>query len=157
MNREKNYNRVFNVNPQIGILDPLKGKRRPLISTTPSAMRFSSAPNLVPYKTESNNSLPTISSISSLNYKDHPRSSPQLSSQSLHDHTLVVQNDYDTFGLTPSPPFHKPHYTTPCPTVLSSKRPLKFLSDELPDRTNPKNTGKPLQSPFTSIPNTVVA
>ncbi len=162
MNREKNYNKVFNANPQIGVLDPLKGKRRSpqLISSTPSAMRFSSAPNLVPLKSENKMTLPTIGSNNSLDYRDNPHrhSTPQLyPHESNHDHTSLVQND---FGLIPNPSFHRPHYTSPSPSP-SSKRPLKFLSDhELPsaDRTHTKNSaGKPLQSTFSSIPNTIVA
>lgn len=184
VNREKNYNRVFNANPQVGVLDPLKGKKKTAASTnssvfSPSAMRFSSAPDLVPTRSEVN-SLPSISSISAVDYRDYHQS-PQLSrfyqspsSPSLKttlNHAAPIQNNHDVelpgLILSPSPKFHLhgdvPSGPTPVPHPAGAgKRPIKFLSDRgnelLPERTtNPKNTGIPLQASFTSISNSILA
>ncbi len=155
VNREKNYNQVFNANPQIGVLDPLKGKKK---STAPSsATRHTHASSLIPSQSGTN-SLPNIISSSTIDNRDYTpfhlcKTPPPSFASSVQDLELP--------GLSPSPQFlHRIPFSTssPSPAAATSKRKLKFLSNSgnelLPERTDPKNTGVPLQTSFT---NSVVA
>lgn len=46
VNREQNYNKIFNANPIIGVLDPLQAKKK-ITAKDDISTRHSSAPSLV--------------------------------------------------------------------------------------------------------------
>ena len=61
MNREKNYNKLFNANPLVGVLDPLCSKKKALVGVTSSSSRHSSAPSL--YSSSAVESLPALPAV----------------------------------------------------------------------------------------------
>lgn len=58
MNREKNYNKLFNANPHVGVLDPLHSKKKAMDAIANSSMRHASAPTL--YSPSAVESLPVL-------------------------------------------------------------------------------------------------
>ena len=65
MNREKNYNKLFNANPLVGILDPLCSKKKAHASVASSSSRHSSAPSL--YSSSAVESLPALPALPTAN------------------------------------------------------------------------------------------
>lgn len=89
MNREKNYNKLFNANPHVGVLDPLHGKKKAVDAIASSSMRHSSAPTL--YSPTTVESLPLL---------PVPAASKKPSKPSYHQ---LQHSNHELPVLVPSP------------------------------------------------------
>ena len=165
INRERNYNKLFSANPQIGVLDPLKGKKKTMDTLSlspPIGMRYPNASSHV----RATNSLPAIKPLSTVDQRDHPPSQ-SINPSPLHDRSIpslngftAIPNDFELPGLIPSPTFHshQPQESVVAgfSSPVSTRRGIKILSNsrnELTGKsrisTNHKTGGNSVQA-FTS-------
>ena len=113
MNREKNYNKLFNSSPYIGVLDPLHIKKKAKESTggSTSTLRYSSDPSL--FTPSSMDSLPSLNGSGSLlepSTLPHRTQSPHKLPSKGGEH--CSHNDGELPGLVPSPVMSSHSLTT---------------------------------------------
>lgn len=101
MNREKNYNKLFNANPHVGILDPLSIKKSASLSVamTDGSLRHASAPSLYS-PTEAMPTLPPV--------VPSPKHKYKLSSTSAPHHQLTSSHELPRLAHSPKPPHRQP-------------------------------------------------
>ena len=98
-NRERNYNKLFNVNPNVGVLDPLQFKRKAMAddSLLSGSSRHSSAPSLITSLSLSADTPLTHSSVTASSLAKQQQ--PKLHHASSH----VNSKPQHLPGLIPSP------------------------------------------------------
>lgn len=103
-NREKNYNKLFNVNPHIGVLDPLQFKKKGVTdgSLSSGSLRHASAPSLCSSLTTTADTpyTPSVAGSSSLAKQ---QSKPYHTNARVSSHPLHSGHIPDLPGLIPSP------------------------------------------------------
>ena len=127
MNREKNYNKLFNSSPYIGVLDPLCIKKKAKESTggSTSTLRYSSDPTL--FTPSSMDSLPSLNGSgslvepSTLSHRTHSPHKPPSKGGEHYSH-----NDGELPGLVPSPVMSSHSLTT-----LNTGNTLNFNTIEI--------------------------
>lgn len=130
MNREKNYNKLFNSSPHIGVLDPLCIKKKAKESTggSTSTLRYSSDPTL--FTPSSMDSLPSLNGSgslvepSTLLHRTHSPHKPPSKGGEHYSH-----NDGELPGLVPSPVMSSHSLTT-----LNTGNTLNFNTIEIVSR-----------------------